>query len=110
MDKKPISAKIPENLYLEIQRTGKGTTECVIEGLELLFSNSQNAQQEAGNNTTEIQAIIQEKERLIAALEDNNKVLKTELSLMHGRYDNLTVKLLGSPGQHQAKKWWEIWK
>ena len=117
MEKKPISAKIPKNLFLEIQNSGKGTTECVIGGLELLFSNSENPKQEQEKNTNVMQEVLHEKERLIESLQDNieglqanNKFLQMEVTIQNNRYDGLSVKLLGSPGQQQVKRWWEIWK
>jgi len=109
MNTKTISARIPESLFLKIQESDKGTTDCVIAGLELLFSNTENTQQEPDSNLHNIDIVLQEKERIIDFLEDHNKVLQMELARANNRADDMYMKLLGAPGE-QIKKWWQVWK
>ena len=80
--KSSISAKIPTELYEEVQDAIKAekytsNTECIIEGLILLL---RNPDQEG----TETKTLLQEKEKEIQNLQDEVKRSKAEIQTLHG--------------------------
>jgi len=101
----PINARIPEELYNQIQESDyKTNTECIIAALDVLFDNEQQGNNSSRNDNTALIQVLQDqiaiKDQQFHNLQMSQQALLTKLESK--------PLMIDAPGE-QNKRWWKFW-
>lgn len=117
--KHKISILVPNNIYEKLLLLGYRTiTEAVIKQLESSFIRSD--QIEPDNNKIQsdyniLAAIVEERNRHIAGLEEHNRILKQDLQDLKEMHNNYMLQIQSLINQraieapNSKRPWWKIW-